>query len=353
MSGQPAFHLDRIRRYYQDAELTPLEPDEYVEKLGGFLFDYMETTMSILFPRKVPVLCGYYANNVKTEQRDIRKFFPNPADRQPILMTNVMLYRFLQELYLLEASGNPVCVLGMFRKYMPKLVGDPDPVLKAFLDEFPSADMQCSQEQHVQATRLAFVSTTFTLVHESIHLMPDLYASAEQMIRAVTQFQGLDDALIRELACDFCALYLICSPQQPLFGHLNCTADEAAFCSLMALHAESLYLYFRHCLMPEGGPAVDVGEALSHPLTTRLQNLCLAVRVAAASEKNPMDFGALDILAAVQRYSHLITEFIGGNSHAVTQISAIFKNNAAEETSGLSIEPIGEIDPENIWFRVG
>lgn len=355
IKDNPFFYPERISKYFLERELVPLAPDAYVDLLGDYLAEYFQTIMDILLPQRVAVLCGYYAKDVKTEQKYIRKFYREPTDHRPMILVNSMLYRFLQDVFLLHEPNPYKQVLGMFRKYLPMLVGKPSEELEQFLSLYTSPDMAADQRELTRALNLAFVSATFTLIHESVHLESELYQASEHLIRSSSYFSGLDDASIRELACDFSALYLMLSQDMPirrvLCERMRLSAEELACCAFVALHAEFLYQLFQSCLHFGDRRFADMGELINLPLTTRIKNLCIAAKITCNTTPMILHIGPIDISASLNLYSKVVLNYLSGCTTACETLAELSKKS---EESGihLQIAHNASIPQESVWFRI-
>lgn len=350
------FHLERIRKYFLDRELAPLAHDQYIALLGGFLTDYFQTIMNILLPQQVSVLCGYYANDVKTEQKHVRKFYQAPDNQPTVILVNAMLYRFLQDIYLLHEPEPYKQVLGMFRKYLPLLVGSPSEEIQHFLSSYTPPDLEADKKDLTRCLNLAFVSTTFTLIHESVHLDPEFYQTSVQLIRSSTHFDDLDETSIQELACDFSAFYLMLGQDMPirriLCERMHFSVEELACCAFVALHAETLYQLFRDSLYLGNRRSADMEELIHSPLTTRIKNLCIAAKITINTPSMAFQIGALNLTAALNFYSKVVLNFLTGCA-AAYDIFAEIARKSEEIGVNLQIDLNEPIAPDSVWFRVG
>ena len=353
--GNGIFCRERIRQYFLDRELVPLPADEYLNCFGDLLVDYFQTTMDILLPQKRPVLGGYYAADVKTEQKYVRKFFRTPEDSCTVIFMNIMLHRFLMDVYLLEETESYKQVLGMYRKYLPVVVGSPSEEIRELLSCYLPPDLAAKPEKLSRSINLAFISVTFTLIHESVHLMPELYRASEQLIRSSALFQELDEASVRELACDFSAVYILLardsSVHRVVSQQMRVSAEELACCAFVALHAESLYQLFRRGLYLGTSIFVDMGELIDLPLKTRIKNLGVAMKITSGTDPAMLSIGPLDVTAALDSYGRITVRFLTGLAAAL-EIFSELSRRAEEKGIDLRITPNDPLPPESVWFSI-
>lgn len=348
------FCPENIRKYFLDRELIPLAPDAYVDKLGDYLASYFQSIMDILIQDDISVLSGYYAKNICTEQKYVRKFYRDPQDRHTVLLVNIMLHRFVQDLYLLDTQKPHEQLLGMIRKYLPLIVGEPSEDLSAFLDMYAPAEQTADQEKLLKSARLAFACVTFTLIHESVHLMPQLYQASVNLIRTSAHFQDLDNAMIRELACDFTAIYMLLSPDMPirrvLCEQMCLSAEELAGCAFVALHAESMYQLFRGCLHL-GNRSLQLDQWINEPLNTRIKNLGIAIKITTNTDPGTLSIGSLDVSTALDLYRNIVLTFLTGCVSAM-EIFAELAQKANELDIKLNITTNDPIPLDAVWFRM-
>lgn len=369
MNDAEVFHLERVRKVYIWSNKYLLPPDFYTETYGDMLHTYLKSMLKLSGNEETVILCGYHAKDVEMDINNFPNFFIDQNKSQHVITVNLLQFCLLQNAYLFVRSDDEKYCQYIFERYLQLTRGKCDAFALKYTYQWQKDDFTYSQFA-------AMISMTFCVFHECIHLNRNLFDSTLALLRTnINSFfneedepgtpQGqrkpITDEQLKELACDFSALYLLVSPvyglRNALISSFKCTVEDIVVFAYVTRHIKAIDAFFRLSEFVKASfnssEKVQTIDSFRKTISGRLFNLSVAMKITKNSRNSGFDIGDLNLDKVSIQYGKFIEVFLARIEKSWKEIA----NKSKQYEDRCGTPPIFEkqqsLKKEDIWFRIG
>lgn len=355
------FNNNRIELFFRDSSNHAVAPSRFVKDYGDLLFNFIETVLNQMLHETAAVLSGYCAYGERPKIKEIGSFInENQANpKTPVVTYNMMDFEFAFDLFRFASSREPNHFLEVFAKYVQVVYGPPEEAISALLrDGYNEPICSITNEKNDQL-RATVAAMLFVVLHECAHTQKDLLDKTIEMFNNSKEFVeltvNLSEEEIKEVACDFIALYEMVSPQCQICNHietsLNTSATDSYAAGILMQHADALFHLLKYGF--SAGNAGDQNlDSLYSQIVEQLHKRCYPLQIALqiTEKTSTMPPGDLDIGQAYSYATDLIGDFMRCLGEALQILGKSSTEIIEEQTNNQSVQQ--DVNEDEIWFRV-